>query len=171
MRYGLTLVPQGAFAQDVALGIQLQDEPVVVVPEECPECPPSTCEVECYGWDVSTSYANGTENQMFTSAYRTTSGVVEILREGVGTFSPQGEWCGHRTRFVVDPGNWEAGYAVTILSGADGEKTAIINFRTITDYTATGSIAFQIDLTDAEPGGETWTDICTPLAVKQGPMP
>lgn len=40
MRYGLKLVPQGAFPQDVTLGMQLQDEvPVVVLPEPEP-CPP-----------------------------------------------------------------------------------------------------------------------------------
>jgi hypothetical protein len=168
MRYGLQFVPQGAFAQDVALGIQLQDEPVVVVPEECPECPPGACEVECYGWDYfSASIVGGPAITTFGNRELTIT--HSLGQESALVLIPQGEWSGHRTQFVVDPGAWDAGYEVTIASGDDGESSILITFHAFTNYGAAGTVTFQIDLTDAAPGGETWTDICDVATVSQAP--
>lgn len=190
MRYGLTLVPQGAFPTDVGVGIQLQDEPAVIVPDEpapCPECP-GACEPTCVAWWITIAGVQGlpdsfhfaaAQPQFFSAVSSPSTINVNVHDFEFATawdpsdflyaiVTPNIQRCGHRTRFVItqdsnDPGGY------TQLPGADANSMETIwviwgppwdtpNWST--------AIKLQIDLTDAAPGSETWTDICSTINLR-----
>lgn len=170
-RYGLQLVPKGAIPEDLNVGLRMTDEPAVEVPDcpECPECPEQVCEVECRGWDVVTrDRALGLVTKTFHDDDFSATGAPLVL-------IPQGEWCGHRRRFVFDPGTLGVegtDYTKLIVSNDDDGETAFVaNLEYALDGTFCGTLKYQIDLTDADPGSETWTDLCTTATICRPPLP
>jgi hypothetical protein len=164
MRYGLQFADSNPFPQDVNFGIQLEDE-TIVVPEECPECPEAVgCEVACYGVDA---YLISASNPPSISALRYINpGTISAAAETAVVLAPAGEWCGHRTRFLVDEGTW-VDHTISILSGDDGEKSIGLTWGY--SGSGTGTVQFQIDLTDAAPGEETWSAVCPLIEIYVAP--
>lgn len=170
MRYGITLVPQGVIAPDVGVGITLQPLAAIVAPEECPECPPAGCEVGFEAWNIIY-----TVDLCFVTQYESTfqypcplefpfypspaPGQLEMLTWALRGF-PYGCFCGHALRFVFDPGSITGAY--TFYS--DGVYWAYTSDPN-SGSSGIGTVQAQIDLTDAEPGDETWTDIGCPVEV------
>jgi hypothetical protein len=73
--------------------------------------------------------------------------------------------CGHRTRFVITDGtmDWTWALPMTDGDGISGTTQDAIDFLWFSGIASTppraGTVQMQIDLTDAAPGDETWTDI------------
>jgi hypothetical protein len=94
---------------------------------------------------------------------------------------PRLQDCGHRTRFVVNAGTagWiSSGPSVGSVTGARVRVT----FHWLPNHSGfgpdepvpvpgTGTIQLQIDLTDAAPGLETWTDIGPLVHINSFPSP
>lgn len=169
MIYPIKLVtPEEAFGQSLKVGgiLKKQEEPIAV--PDCPDCPevPPACEVACRGFDLivhdtvfgftASSFYSADHSQLFYS------GVA-------GIYIPQGEWCGHRRRFVFTAGDLGDGYETDTTSNATEGETAF----TFTSHASpvslqSGTLSYQIDLTDAAPGSETWTDLCVVMTIQQG---
>lgn len=173
MRYGLQWAdPDAVFPQDTFVGAQLVPEEPIVVPPECPECPPaSECEVLCVGWGYVITQDAGFVYTVsgFTSDTSPTLGVPNAAaRGGSAALFPGGQFCGHRLRFMTTPTGLTEGtdYTKSIIANISGNYVLGLMLLFGTAIT-TGSVLIQaqIDLTDAEPGSETWTDICTPLTI------
>lgn len=178
MRYGLQYADSDPFPQDVEVGVVLDDEPVIVVPEECPECPPGACvpnltrvqfvvagpmfisgEATCTSYTVVEAVVDDATPVNFDIKLNGTAPPIAGMRLYV---FPMMEKCGHRTRAVVTDGTaqWTV---VTYLFDApffvneNQDGVALLFGSGITAGTHTGTIQMQIDLTDS-PGSETWTD-------------
>lgn len=185
MRYGLQLVPHGAFPQDIALGIHLQDEPVVIIPDACPVATP--CVPSCTHWqywifahaylgsetrncDIHTWGAGfGFDSGALTGADGATvtlstsqSGGVHLKYEFYVVLIPIIQTCGHRLRFVT---TGENGFFSSLLvtNDVDGNNAEALtysgNFGATSPAHLTTTAKVQIDLTDAALGLETWTDL------------
>jgi hypothetical protein len=157
VRYGLQFADGNPFPQDIHFGIQLEDETIVVPEEcpECPECPPSTCEVACVGIDVYEIKPTHFQcNRRFSDpGYNWPTGGVLVL-------VPVGEWCGHQTRWLIDEGTL-SGHTILPALAVDRDVSIAIQMGT----SGSGTFQFQIDLTDAAPGEETWTNMCSLVSV------
>lgn len=162
------VTPAEAFGVDVKVGVQLNDEEAIVVPDcpECPECPPvEECVVECRGWDVIEYdlFTNQTQKEFHDADFTSSNYTIYV-------FMPQGEWCRHKRRFVLTAGTLGTlgtHYDVDIASNTTDGETAF-GFTTLIGggfMTNCGTLNYQIDLTDAQPGSETWTDICPTVTV------
>lgn len=102
MRYGLKFVdPKSAFGPDVKLGVQLQDEAPIVIPDAVP-CP---CVEEFKYWILMESDHGG---HLFTT---TTSNILgypgpEPITPTY-TLVPVYEGCGKVSEFTLDAGTWQ----------------------------------------------------------------
>lgn len=172
MRYGLLWDDGDRFTKDVHVGVELDDEPVAEGVIVVPDCPPETCAPVLDRVHFSgTGVFAGTPDS--SDVVRTVDGATLDFDlnsiEGAFDYSifilhvlPEMKKCEHRTRAVVTKGTAEWTTAATI-AGGDGlseHDGVLITYRSVTHVAAhhTGTIQMQIDLTDAAPGSETWTD-------------
>ena len=120
VRYGLELVPVGAFGPDVEIGVRLQQEPAIVVPEECPECPPGACEPAFSSW-VVWGVGYGALGTGFNVTLVLMPYIITCHRsrftDSFIVLIPQMTRCGHATRFVITATDWP--YGSEVASGLD----------------------------------------------------
>jgi hypothetical protein len=186
MRYSLRFANGDPFPQDLSLGIELDDEPVVEVPEpvicdECPECP-EPCEVECWGWLSIRSdnagfsnFANFASQSTIDNYLGLFGGVYPIsaylsVPGEMLTLLMQGNFCGHKIRYVLDLNGNSA--TVAHIPNGPGSPFATWGETALRISAITGSndmfVQPQIDLTDAATGEETWTDVCHRVRIVPG---
>lgn len=173
MRYGLQFVDD-PFGPQVDVGVQLLEEPAIVVPPaaECPPCVPGfirwSVSLLLYDFSepvyTSALYPCGDDETapvgpvFFADAADYSAAIVAI------TFVPILERCGHSIRIVGIVPAYEVGAAGDVIGLRENDKIAFN--LTIGGPNGTGGLLqTQIDLTDAEPGFETWTDIGCPIAI------
>lgn len=185
MRYGLRFADGDPFPKDITVGVQLQDEPVVVIPDPCPIV--AGCAVTFTHWqywlighrDLGGAESGSTLIIVLGGGFGADFGAltggdgvaVDVSLAGSGQIDlrqpvflvlvPIIQKCGHRIRFV------RTGETVfsAVENSSDPDTLDVegltyngdYNSRTPTHQTMTAKV--QIDLTDAAPGAETWTDI------------
>lgn len=179
LRYGLKETDASPFPQDVTLGIEMLDETVIPVAEDvadCPECPecPEACvplfdhvKIVVAGltgleWTCSSAVINldagGGDEVNFD--YRL-GGFLSTDNPFALYIFPIMQRCGHRTRFVATQGtaDWTSAQFGDDLSDPYSDYMRL-SWTTSSDVVTsrTGTVRVQIDLTDAAPGSETWTD-------------
>lgn len=174
-RYPIKVVSTDeAFGPDVKIGVQLKAETPIVVPDPCPECPESGCVVECYGWLIGSYFPLPGPTIGGGPLFVTPGDFVDgeyLIRYSTGSvilLVPMGEFCGHKLRIVVDEGDWDS-HTLSYTDTATLTPRAQILFDFWTpDSEKTGTVKAQIDLTDADEGAETWTDICGTIRITAG---
>jgi len=183
MRYGLQYATGDPFPQDVEVSVVLDDEPVEVVPEDCPECPPAgDCVPLCnhvhlimagvlrsVSIEVTICYSyptilEGVAGDTVNFELNKILGPARGGQRSTLYIFPAMQKCGHRTRAVVNDGTSEWNVVtyiydknVFLVESHDGVALLWDGFP-LTTGPHTGTVQFQIDLTDAAVGSETWTD-------------